>query len=134
MLDCALSLRPSRFWRSRNKLVIRRHDDQQRIGSVRNNDGSPKKPSPVIAGKEGHYAEEPARIASAVSFIAITMSACESTSLCTTGRTLRDQPRDEAAHPAAADDFLDMTQEGLSALLGHGNTTSWTNQERASVT
>jgi hypothetical protein len=64
MLDCALSLRPSSFWRSRNKLVIRRHGDQQRIGSVRDNDGSPKKPSPVIAGKEGHYAEEPARIAS----------------------------------------------------------------------
>jgi hypothetical protein len=58
MLDCASSLRPSSFWRSRNKLIIRRHDDQQRIGSVRDNDGSPKKPSPVIAGKEGHYAED----------------------------------------------------------------------------
>jgi hypothetical protein len=58
MLDCASSLRPSSFWRSRNKLIIRRHDDQQLIGSVRDNDGSPKKPSPVIAGKEGHYAED----------------------------------------------------------------------------
>ena len=58
MLDCASSLRPNSFWRSRNKLVIRRHDVQQRIGSVRDNDGSPKKPSPVIAGKEGHYAED----------------------------------------------------------------------------
>ena len=58
MLDCASSFRPSSFYRSRNRLVIRRHDDQQRIGSVRDNDGSPKKPSPVIAGREGHYAED----------------------------------------------------------------------------
>src|SRR5207249_170273 len=42
-----------RLWRSRHKLVILRHGDQQRIGPVRDNDGSPKKPSPVIAGKVG---------------------------------------------------------------------------------
>jgi hypothetical protein len=58
MLDCASSFRPSSFYRSRNRLVIRRRDDQQRIGSVRDNDGNPKKPSPVIAGREGHYAED----------------------------------------------------------------------------
>ena len=42
------------------------------------------------------------------------------------------------AHAIAAGELLIVAkrqvQHGLSALLGHGNTTSWTNQERASVT
>jgi len=31
-----------RLWRSRHKLFVRRHDDQQRVGPVRDDDGSPR--------------------------------------------------------------------------------------------
>lgn len=58
MLDRAPRLGPRGFWRNRHELVIRRHNNQQRVGPVRDNDYSPEKPSPVLAGKKCHYAQD----------------------------------------------------------------------------
>ena len=58
MLDCASRLRPSGFWRSRHKLFIRWRDKQQRVGPICDDDGSPKNPSPVIAGKKGRDTQD----------------------------------------------------------------------------
>ena len=59
-------------------------------------------------------------------------------SLVRSTRSMQDCSDGILAEPdMAADQPVAQTslcQLGLSALLGHGNTTSWTNQERASVT
>jgi hypothetical protein len=59
-------------------------------------------------------------------------------SLVRSTRAMQDCSDGILAEPdMAADQPVAQTslcQLGLSALLGHGNTTSWTNQERASVT